>query len=366
MSVRKIEYVVSASGISPNVLQKIGVQGENKATELSFTLTDELYQQLQELKGNTGKVYYRFDINDSMGNTDRKSALELTNKTVNLLIENNITISGGNVTVYLIIDLINGNESKMEFISFPAHLRLERKTDLDGGRKTLTEMELNAVNAANLAVESKQKAENAAELAKNAKDLTLETALALEDGLTFIFNGGELTGDGQVDVDLVIDSELSEVSSNPVENKEVARNLKEKVEKNELIDSVFYVGFIITTFNEKNPGEIYGVGTWERFAKGRVLVGAGSGTDENEETRVFEAGETGGEYKHTLLEAEMPEHNHSLTNPNIDGKNTNYSIEYKSSAIGFQEALKTSNKGGNKSHNNVQPYVSVYMWIRTA
>ena len=111
--------------------------------------------------------------------------------------------------------------------------------------------------------------------------------------------------------------------------------------------------------------ELYG-GEWEPFGAGQVLVGAGTipSTKEGEEDRVFTAGNTGGEYEHTLTVDEMPAHthrDHGLGGQSGGGATFNYPGGY-----GYTWGNTTSSAGGGQPHNNMQPYVVVYMWHRIA
>lgn len=112
--------------------------------------------------------------------------------------------------------------------------------------------------------------------------------------------------------------------------------------------------------------EFYG-GEWEPFGAGQVLVGAGTipATKEGEEDRVFTAGNTGGEYEHTLTTDEMPAHTHSEHGLGYlyDGGAT---FNNKSGVRGYSWGNTTGSAGGGKPHNNMQPYVVVYMWRRVA
>ena len=108
-------------------------------------------------------------------------------------------------------------------------------------------------------------------------------------------------------------------------------------------------------------------GEWEPFGAGQVLVGAGTipSTKEGEENRVFTAGNTGGEYEHTLTTDEMPahtHHEHGLGGLYNGGANFNQ----VSGVQGHSWSNTTGSAGGGKPHNNMQPYVVVYMWHRIA
>jgi len=107
-----------------------------------------------------------------------------------------------------------------------------------------------------------------------------------------------------------------------------------------------------------NPGTLLGFGTWAAFGAGRVLVGI-DGT----QTEFDSAGETGGAKVHTLDITEIPAHTHtytrySATTSNTAGASTNTWNEFSTP--------NTGSAGGGGSHNNLQPYIVVYMWRRTA
>jgi microcystin-dependent protein len=126
-----------------------------------------------------------------------------------------------------------------------------------------------------------------------------------------------------------------------------------------------------------NPGTTFGVGTWTAWGAGRVPVGvAGSGTFNTVE-------KTGGAETHTLSTAEMPTHNHgagslaapiytttggAVTVPNIY---TPLTSNYTESANELHNGLNaacvgsTANAGSGSAHNNLQPYITCYMWKRT-
>ena len=89
------------------------------------------------------------------------------------------------------------------------------------------------------------------------------------------------------------------------------------------------------------------------------------GVDEDQ-AEFSSAEKTGGEKTHTLSVNEMPAHRHSLNNPNTDGAAVNYTITYAPSSKGLAGTLQTAAAGGGAAHNNLQPYITCYMWKRTA
>lgn len=124
-----------------------------------------------------------------------------------------------------------------------------------------------------------------------------------------------------------------------------------------ILSKVYPVGSIYMSVNSASPATLFG-GTWERI-KDQFLLAAGD---------KYAAGKTGGEATHTLTENEIPAHRHSIWFPNAGGE--------QSAAIGYPEAgskntwyaeaSKTAGAGGGAAHNNMPPYLSVYVWKRTA
>ena len=102
-----------------------------------------------------------------------------------------------------------------------------------------------------------------------------------------------------------------------------------------------------------NPGTLFG-GTWQQI-QGRFLLAAGGG---------YSAGATGGEASHVLTVSEMPAHSHSWWMYRF--------IQVGSTSgeagvlAGGTNAQTTGSAGGNGAHNNMPPYLVVYIWKRTA
>ena len=117
---------------------------------------------------------------------------------------------------------------------------------------------------------------------------------------------------------------------------------------------------------QRQPGNAAGRhlgGTWAAYAKGRTLVGDGDGTDANGTTLRFSAGGTGGEYYHTLTTDEIPAHTHQYRRENSSGDSSGTAAARASARWSY---AATTSTGGGERHNNIQPYVSVYIWRRTA
>lgn len=137
--------------------------------------------------------------------------------------------------------------------------------------------------------------------------------------------------------------------------------------KNIVRDTYYPIGKMYITMGNEDPNETIG-GTWELTATGKVLVGVDpSDVDFNT------VGKTGGEKTHILKVDEMPSHNHLLCGSPadsadwIDGvQRVKYDVNKKTASNTYTLAQPVFNTGGSQAHNNVQPYVAVYMWKRIA
>ena len=116
------------------------------------------------------------------------------------------------------------------------------------------------------------------------------------------------------------------------------------------VDLVYPVGSVYISFAITNPQDLFG-GTWEQI-QGRFLLGVSA---------EHEVNETGGEEMHTLTNEEMPVHNHTLTGTLGSG-----GVGAEAQATTTAAGIGTSNSGGGLPHNNMPPYIAVYMWRRTA
>lgn len=124
-------------------------------------------------------------------------------------------------------------------------------------------------------------------------------------------------------------------------------------------DDIYPVGSIYMSVNSTNPANLFG-GTWTQL-KDRFLLGAGS---------TYTNGSTGGEASHTLTENEMPSHSHGQYVTVSSGGSLSANCDYDSYASGkarkSAQNVSTDPTGGGNSHNNMPPYLVVYMWQRTS
>ena len=140
------------------------------------------------------------------------------------------------------------------------------------------------------------------------------------------------------------------------------------------------VGSIYTSVEATNPGTLFG-GTWERI-QGRFLIGQNS---------TYAAGSTGGAATVSLTRAQLPKISGAITAGagTYGATNGGYgafrscngvfsagaAMQYARARSDYAEGWPNSEAGihsvsmsfgNNDAHNNMPPYLSVYMWKRTA
>jgi hypothetical protein len=137
---------------------------------------------------------------------------------------------------------------------------------------------------------------------------------------------------------------------------------------------VYPVGSIYTSTVSTNPATLFGFGTWVAFGAGRVMIGNGGG---------FSAGATGGSadavvvsHTHTATSVVTdPGHTHNLPGSTNSGginqtqigvSNTSVNATSASATTSITVATTNSTEGVSGTNANLQPYVVVYMWNRTA
>lgn len=128
-----------------------------------------------------------------------------------------------------------------------------------------------------------------------------------------------------------------------------------------VINNIYPVGSIFMSVSHKTAAAVKSalgnVGTWVAWGSGRVPVGVNT-SDSSFNT----VEKTGGEKTHTLTVSEMPSHSHNLGyGANVSSGN----ISNPNFGSGTS-AASTSSTGSGGAHNNLQPYITCYMYKRTA
>ena len=130
---------------------------------------------------------------------------------------------------------------------------------------------------------------------------------------------------------------------------------EDKTKLDNILDLVYPIGSIYMSVNNVDPQVIF-EGTWEKI-EGKFLLGASS---------AYPVGSTGGEATHKLTVDEMPKHAHGFITHagGIGSSGSNAQIGFVGQTP--PREIYTNNVGGNQAHNNMPPYLAVYMWQRTA
>lgn len=144
------------------------------------------------------------------------------------------------------------------------------------------------------------------------------------------------------------------------------------------VDSVYPVGSVYVSFSSTSPASLFG-GSWTQITDRFLYADSTSGT-------------TGGATEVALSVRHMPRHSHAFSGAiSSAGTHThsmdvyiwsqgagsdsayvfqadrNATTRYTESAGGHTHAISGTNTivGGGDAHNNMPPYITVYMWRRT-
>lgn len=146
------------------------------------------------------------------------------------------------------------------------------------------------------------------------------------------------------------------------------------IKEHPLLDLFYPLGSIYLSTSDLNPSTFFG-GLWEQIAQGKTLIGVGTGTDINEVSKTFAVGDTGGEYEHTLTVDEMPNHQHDVNDFSYgkqgitvtgynDASGWNTPSIRSLTGAGSSGTLMAAPAGKGLSHNNMPPYLAVFIWKR--
>ena len=126
-----------------------------------------------------------------------------------------------------------------------------------------------------------------------------------------------------------------------------------------ILEVVYPVGAIYLSVNSTDPSSLFGFETWERI-EDRFLLAASS---------TYVAGTTGGEASHILIVDEIPSHDHTFLRHQFDRNDldeTGTNVFGANNKTLPQITATTDAAGGGQAHNNMPPYLVVYMWKRVS
>lgn len=188
-------------------------------------------------------------------------------------------------------------------------------------------------------------------------------------------NKGTVTDSGTIDLGTVLTS-WDDVGSEAVVS---------------IIGKALYpVGSIYMSTANVSPSTFITGTTWVAWGSGKVPVGV-----DTSDTSFDTVEKTGGEKTHTLTEREMPKHNHTGTQaidadvysqkdptaitPTVQYERKKHTADFTTSTIetitAYEQGTRSATdlaevdygieKGGGVAHNNLQPYITCFMFKRT-
>lgn len=128
-----------------------------------------------------------------------------------------------------------------------------------------------------------------------------------------------------------------------------------------ILEQAYPIGAIYLSMVDTNPNLLFGFGTWQKIENRFLLA----------ESSTYPAGSEGGEAEHTLTELEMPAHDHEFDRhqlwrneiipPSTTSESEGYGVSNKTLPIYTDTTIAT---GAGEAHNNMPPYLAVFMWQR--
>ena len=389
----KLKFSIATSGNQGSTITSVSTKF-NDQTYSGSTFTTQAIQ-------NSGTLSYTITVTDSRGRTATKSG------SINVVAYNppSLTnVSAKRANSSYAVDESSGTYALLHFKVGFTSLSNKNVTSFYIQYRASSASSWTKVNswANNYTLEQDYKAGNlftstttTYEIAFGVKDkfmsdyswqiVTVTPTYALinfgKDGksLTFFGQDGNNANRLTVNGDLVSNKyKFSSVSENTSSTHVLVENGNEIQYRdwNKLVNSIksamYPVGSVYITYNNVNPGTFLG-GTWERFGQGRTLVGEGTGND-GSTSMSFTSNSTGGKYKSTHYHvtsfgwdmnsfyagkpdgAKNGDYNRTSVIPNGHIVNANSSATSQSRL----------NWTDDRTISNVQPYIVVYFWRRTA
>lgn len=147
---------------------------------------------------------------------------------------------------------------------------------------------------------------------------------------------------------------LLELTDEVVASTNSIKNISEEITK--IMNGLYPVGAIYMSVNDTNPKTIFAGTEWVQI-KDRFLLACGD---------TYQLGATGGDASVTLSVANLPKHNHAVGTQEMSVKLSNSSSYTGCRPIGYSSAgtAYVGETGSGTAHNNMPPYLVVYVWRR--
>lgn len=411
MAVRTINYTVNENGVSPETSQWGGIQYENNATRVSYTLEQNFKEKIEQNYPGGQKLVYRIDFDSSVAGYQPSENIEDEDGVISRDIPLIITFSGEPFQSTLVITVLDDELNEIAtFCSKPTRIYFnsisreqysgeELASSISAMEETVTKMYEQVLTSA-------ADVDNDAKTAHEAMLRTEQAKLSLESGSEIIFLGGD--ADSEVNVEIAMDGALSDTSENAVQNKVISNALKNYA-KTDAVDAAIAqamqdvvdeaissaveaatqvavetalsqakltahpVGSYYFSAEATDPSILFG-GEWLRI-KDRFILAAGD---------TYVAGDLGGESEIILTASQLPKTEGIIANvttqtaggvtcrgvfsPRAEGAGN------KMLYGGGTQATTTAENtdeiqmsfGEDQPHNNMPPYIVAYCWQRIA
>ncbi|MBR5011142.1 MAG: hypothetical protein IKY12_01140 [Clostridia bacterium] len=416
MAVRTINYTVNEKGVSPETSQWGGIQYENNATRVSYTLEQDFKEKIEQNYPGGQKLAYRIDFDSSVAGYQPSENIEEEDGVISRDIPLIITFSGEPFQSTLVITVLDDELNEIAtFCSKPTRIYFnsisreqysgeELTTSISAMEEVVTKMYEQVLTSA-------ADADNDAKTAYEAMLKTEQAKLSLESGSEIIFLGGD--ADSKLNVEIAIDGALSETSENAVQNKAISGALKNYA-KTDAVDAAIAqaiqdvvdeatssaveaateaaiaaalseaklaahpVGSYYFSAEATDPSILFG-GEWLRI-KDRFILAAGDDND---------AGDLGGEAEVVLTQAQLPKTYGLIADMALQAEkgigvagvfSQGYNIGSGAKVVNSTGAATYEHKEGvqmysdraelnfgeDQPHNNMPPYIVAYCWQRIA
>lgn len=223
------------------------------------------------------------------------------------------------------------------------------------------------------------------QITDNLNTVTVKSVVSQGIPIMGMFENGQIGVNCIPDVSggaLQIDGGLDVVGNLTVDGVDILASIEDIV-NNIIFEKSYPVNSILMSTNSANPSTYLGKGTWVAWGSGKVPVGVNT-SDTNFSTVEKTGGASSVSHTHTtaghtLTVNEIPSHSHYSTFGFYGQEGSGgyaYCFDLFANTNRAEKKLSTSSVGGGSSHNHgdtgsktvsvLQPYITCYMWKRTA
>ena len=262
----------------------------------------------------------------------------------------------------------------------PVEENTETRNIATNAKSTADTAKTTATNAKSTADTASANASAAVSTANTAKS-TADTASANASAAVLTANTAKSTADTAKTTATNAKSTADTASANASAAVSTANEAKQKIDQiaDDILNITYPIGSIYMSTSATSPASIFG-GTWQRWGNGRVPVGVCENSDDASLRIAFgiNPDKTGGSLYHihqtgygyvgaSYAYAALGDAYNGSTGFSTDKSDKRYVIYGGAADLNFAESLLTSGSSGDGSaYNSLQPFITCYMWKRTA